>query len=570
MSIVVAIGWNSSASAQPVSPGSLTEWVPGRLVIRARGPEAVQAMRAEIRSMGLPVIAQSRSGELCCVHVPIGFEEVLRQHFKSASWARWVTRDFSSRGGMEFNPPPSEMPQPSPGTPFPWQLHDLWFLQNSGQTITADVGPPQIGDPGADIDVLQAWTRTQGDPGVLVAVLDSGIDQTLPEFAGRIYPHQIVYACDLVSPPPPPPASPCNVVENQFHCCGVGGCAFGTIASDTHGHGTAVASVLAANVNNGLPGTLDGRQFAGVDPRCTLVAARVTHANLFYMSQTLLALQDIRDNPVFADVRVINLSFQGWQCPIEDEDAQLSMDELHQVVQQLYYRGVVIVTIAGNADEEITNACPALWPEVITVGATDNQDNRIIESRFGAALDFVAPGWGMYVAIWNNPACNGGVAQYGRGTSAAAPIVAGIASLLFARADKLGIALTPDMVYECLRVGAEPIGLPVHNNYHGWGRVNAYKSIMALEDMYYDCPADLTHGSTIGEWGYGVPDGTVDSQDLAYFSYWHGLGAVAIADIAGTCPTSADCETGGCSTPNGVVDPDDLTAYMCLYNAGCP
>ena len=526
-------------------------------------------MRSELHALGIRTIRSSRSGERCVILVPSGFEQQLLEHFRRAPWAGWAIQDRSCYAGVEFVPPASEMPQPAPGTPLPYELHGLWFLENTGQVITDQLGATAQGEPGADIDINRAWERTQGDASILVAVMDSGIDRTHPEFAGRLYEHELAYTCPAPSDPPGNP--PCPDITNAFHCC-TPICTFGD-GSESHGHGTLVSSIIAANANNGTPGVLDDRQFAGVDPGCTLVPVRVSYDNVVLFSSVMDAFEDLLLDPRFAAVRVINFSLNGFTCPDpEDGDYVYAMDELHQLVQAHYYAGRVIVAISGNS-QTTTNTCPNIWPEVVLVGASTNEDKVWFRSGIGTALDFVAPGVGMYTALWRS-ACTGQpgfTVQWSSGTSDAAPIVSGICSLLFARADKLGVTLTADMVYQLLKSGAEAITSPAPEPvYQGWGRVNAYNTIMELESTYYNCPADLTHGSMIGEWGYGVPDGTVDSHDLAYFSYWHGLGNTMIADIAGVCPTQGDCESAGCATPKGVVDDDDLNAFMCIYNAGCP
>ena len=246
----------------------------------------------------------------------------------------------------------------------------------------------------------------------------------------------------------------------------------------------------------------------------------------------------------------------------------MSLDELHSIVQLHYYAGRVIVAISGNFGTQ-TGTCPNVWPEVITVGATTNEDEWYSGSNWFSGLDFVAPGWGMYTALWES-ACTGTagfIPQYGNGTSAAAPVVSGIASLLFARADKLGITLTPDMVYECLKESAEAVTSPTPAaSYQGWGRVNALGALMALEELYYDCKADLTHTNDPGDWGYSVPDGVVDQADLDYFTYWHGQGNLAIADVA----SCSNCETLSCGNPNGIVNLDDYVMFLCWWNEGCP
>ena len=90
---------------------------------------------------------------------------------------------------------------------------------------------------------------------------------------------------------------------------------------------------------------------------------------------------------------------------------------------------------------------------------------------------------------------------------------------------------------------------------------------MKLEELYYTCAADVTHGNTPGAFGYGVPDGDVDPDDYNYFLAQWTANNVLVADIASSC---SSCGQPGCSTPDGSVTYADLFAYGCLYSAGCP
>lgn len=342
------------------------------------------------------------------------------------------------------------------------------------------------------------------------------------------------------------------------------------VATDNFGHGTVVASVLAAAVDNGVPTVMDDRQFSGVDPGCTLVSARVGYANGYFLSAYLDSLEAFYLDPVFADIKVINISFPGYDCPTEGEsgDVLSAMEDLRSWTSLLHYRGVFIVTISGNGGVNLK--CPNIWEYVVMIGATDSQDERWTtpsnSSGISPYLDFVAPGFGMYAVNWDHP-CDLGV-THPSGTSMAAPVVAGIASLLHARANVLGITLTPAMIYECLKQGALPLGgAPYQNPEFGWGRVNAHQSLLKMEELYYNCDADVTHGNVPGVFGYGVPDGDVDPDDWNYFYDQWEMGNVGVADIASTC---SPCGEPGCSTPDGFVTGHDLAAFGCLFSAGCP
>jgi subtilisin family serine protease len=271
------------------------------------------------------------------------------------------------------------------------------------------------------IDSELSWDITQGNDSIIVAVLDTGVNISLSEFSGRI-----VSGYDFV-----------NNDSNPL---------------DDHGHGTAVAGVVAANANNGV-------LVAGVDWQCKLMPVKVLDSsNWGYYSWWAAGVNYAKNN----GARVINLSAGGSG----------SSSALTSAINNAISEGVVFVTITQN-DGVGSVSYPGSLPQVITVGATERNDAKASFSNWGPQIDIVAPGRDIYT-----------VNQYGNldwwwGTSFAAPQVAGAAALLLSLNPELG----QDSIAAYLVAGAEDgVGdsrdVVGFDNYYGWGRLNIYNSIV--------------------------------------------------------------------------------------------
>jgi hypothetical protein len=152
--------------------------------------------------------------------------------------------------------------------------------------------------------------------------------------------------------------------------------------------------------------------------------------------------------------------------------------------------GCILVASAGNnglGDADVS--MPGADPHSITIGATTSIDTRPGFSGSGAALDFVAPGRGLVTAS----TAHTDSASIFTGTSAAAPLAAAIVTLLKSQDP----TLTRDDVYELLKIGAEDeVGqvtqdTPGRDDFFGWGRLNAWRSLAALTA----CPEPAAYGS---------------------------------------------------------------------------
>ena len=275
--------------------------------------------------------------------------------------------------------------------------------------------------PTACISTPLAWSITTGSSNVLVAVLDTGLNSSLAEFAGRV-------------------VTGYNFVVNS------------TDTADDEGHGTAVTGTLAANANNGILG-------AGVDWHCRLLPVKVINSTNFgYYSWWAQGV----DFAVSQGCKVINLSAGGSG----------SSQALTQSILTAIARGVIFVTISGN-DGTNTLWYPGNLSNCITAGATDQNDQLCDFSDYGPEIGLVAPGIDIQTVGQS------GSLEAWYGTSFAAPQVAGVCALLAAIRPSLTQAGAKALLYGGAddQVGGA-LDTPGFDNYFGWGRLNAYNSLL--------------------------------------------------------------------------------------------
>ncbi len=272
-----------------------------------------------------------------------------------------------------------------------------------------------------------AWSIITGTQNIVIAVVDSGVNLDHPEFVGRL-----VEGYDFVE-------------RDHF-------------PDDATGHGTHVTGVIAAGMDNGLGLT-------GVCPNCVIMPVRVLNAfNLGSWSSLAQGILYATDH----GARVINLSLGA---------AEYSAT-LAAAVQYAVDKDVVVVAAAGNYASDAP-FYPAALDGVIAVSATTMTDVRWARSDMGAYVDLAAPGDLIYSTYHDLDNIFGGY-TYMSGTSMAAPFVAGVAGLLLS----VEPTLSASLVTEAMILGADDLGGEGWDREFGFGRVNAYRALMApLESL---------------------------------------------------------------------------------------
>ncbi|MCC6474183.1 MAG: S8 family serine peptidase [Burkholderiales bacterium] len=255
---------------------------------------------------------------------------------------------------------------------------EQWYLRNTGQAVNGDSGPA-----GEDIRWVEAMAVFSGTREIVVAVLDSGIALGHPELAGRMWTN----AGD------PDPANGADEDDNGYIDDGNGWDFYGGNASpwDQNGHGTLVASLIAARRDNGAGG-------AGVSPSARIMDLRVASAG---GDLGLTATGDVIAALLYAGLRgarIVNASFGGSSYSASTEAA----------VRWLNGKGVLLVAAAGNGggngigdNNEHTPFYPASYasPNVIAVAATDRSGALADFSNYGGtSVHIAAPGTDIFGA----------------------------------------------------------------------------------------------------------------------------------------------------------------------------
>jgi subtilisin family serine protease len=255
--------------------------------------------------------------------------------------------------------------------------------------------------------------------GVVVAVLDSGLDTDHSDLAGALIDQE----CFL---------------DNDGAIDGRGLCPNGSdrqsgpgAAEDDAGHGTHVTGIVASRGN---------RSSVGVAPGAKIVAIKVTagpssSGTFYYFSEIVAALDFIINNR--PDVKIINMSLVTYATYEGDcDNANAGNMAGAAAINTLRAGGVIAFSSSGNSGLGSRMSAPACLSNVIAVGATDNADSIASFTNSDSSTDIMAPG----VNITSSYLSNGVIAA--SGTSMASPHAAGCAALLV----QSGAAVTPDQI----------------------------------------------------------------------------------------------------------------------------
>ncbi|WP_410768009.1 S8 family peptidase [Fontibacillus sp. BL9] len=267
------------------------------------------------------------------------------------------------------------------------------------------------------IETNRGWNLSKGSDDVIVAVVDTGVDLSHPDLKGRL-----LEGYNVVSP--------------------------GDEPLDDVGHGTHVAGIISANVNNseGIAGMMWGGKILPVK------ALDSTGSGTTYsVAQGIIWATD-------HGAKVINMSLGNYA------DAQF----LHEAIKYAYDRDVVLIAATGNDNTE-RPGYPAAYPEVLSVSATDYHLQRASFSNYGDYVDVMAPGESIASTYPDN--------QYAAlsGTSMASPHVSALAALIR--------SVNPDLknteVMDIIRTSVIDLGDSGHDKYFGYGQIDVFSALEA-------------------------------------------------------------------------------------------
>ncbi len=406
LSLCLALAWavttpppaGTAAAALPLDPApavgapahaaSAGDYAPGRLLVKSRSKQAKAEDLA--KRVGGKVEGVLPALGVTAVQVAPDQVGVALDTLRKQADIEYAERD-----------PLVELARPPAG----WQPNDPLF---ESQWALGRLGVPN------------AWDVSRGDPSIIVAVLDTGVEATHEDLRG-----QLVTGWDFVRRSPQP--------------------------DDDNGHGTHVTGIVVAAADNGLG-------ISGVAPNARVMPIKVV-TGVGIGSHYLIA-QGI-EYAIRNRARIINLSLGGYE----------PSDTLRRAIDYAWDNGALVVAAGGNENTN-TPIYPASWPHVVGVGATNVDDTRAPFSNTGDAITVVAPGVAVLSTIPGNQY------QAWPGTSMATPLVSGVAALLWSRYPMLSNAEVRDLLISTAdKIGPLPYDANGRNAEYGYGLVNAARAV---------------------------------------------------------------------------------------------
>lgn len=318
-----------------------------------------------------------------------------------------------------------------------------WGLQNSGQIVSG-----QVGTTGIDINILNAWNITKGSDEVKVAIIDTGIDINHPDLAASIYrnPNETINWADDDGNGYADDINGWNFVNDTNNI-------FTSEDEDTHG--THIAGIIAAGINNG--------GVVGVSPNVRIVPLKFISGNTGYTSDAIRAIEYCKK----AGIEIVNISWGG-------------SDYNPALLEAMKNCSITFICAAGNAGKNIDTSAvyPAAFdlPNIVTVSANDSRGQLASFSNYGNEVDVSAPGVNIYSTLPDN--------KYGylSGTSMAAPFVTGTVALL----KSIDSSLTPAEIKKRILDNVTKSS-NLSGKVSTSGRLNAYSAlinnILEVEDI---------------------------------------------------------------------------------------
>lgn len=323
-----------------------------------------------------------------------------------------------------------------------------WYLNNTGSIYPSSQGLPKVG---ADINILKGWEIEQGSEEIIIAILDSGFRYDFLDLKNKVW-------INKKEIPNNGKDDDGNGYIDDYY-----GWDFANddnIPNDGFGHGTNIASVIGAELNNQIG-------FAGISKSKLMNCKNLSESNTGEYEWWAESIKYAVDN----GARIINMSEGG-----SDYSSVLKV-----AVDYALKKEVLVVAAMMNYNNG-KNYYPASLKGVVAVGATDTDDRRCKKftwgggSCWGKHISLVAPGNKIYGLDYENQ--NNGD-SYWSGTSQSTAIVSAIASLLLAQDKTRKIEDLKKILIETAQdgVGDPYEDKPGWDPYYGWGRVDAYAAL---------------------------------------------------------------------------------------------
>jgi subtilisin family serine protease len=357
--------------------------VPGRVLVKPKGGADEAAVQGSLRAAGAREVGRVPQIGVRILQVPEQAE------------AR-VIAALSKNPNFEFAEPD--------------YIANIILTPNDPYYATAQWHLPKVSAP-------VAWDTTTGSASVTIAVVDSGVEATHPDLAGRVLAGY-------------------DFANNDSN------------PADDNGHGTAVAGVAAAQGNDGIG-------VAGAAWNVSILPVKTMNSS---GSGSYSAIANGITYSADRGARIINLSLGGSS----------TSSTLQSAVSYAWNKGCVLIAAAGNNGTS-TTVYPAAYPNVIAVSATTSADTMASFSSFGSFVDLSAPGQDITTAY------PGGSYVTISGTSFSSPLTAGVAALALSR----NPALSNAQINSLLVSNADDLGATGYDIYFGAGRLNAARVVAA-------------------------------------------------------------------------------------------
>ncbi|MDK2779272.1 MAG: S8 family serine peptidase [Pseudomonadota bacterium] len=324
------------------------------------------------------------------------------------------------------------------------------------------------------INLPQAWNITTGTPdsgNVIVAVIDTGVYLAHPDLDDKISAdggYDFISATSIANDGDGIDSNPDDPGDSIY-------------LSQSTWHGTHVAGTVGAESDNGS-GVAGVSWGAKIMPLRALGVGGGTSYDIMQALYYAAGLANDSGTTPSQKADIINLSLGGDSYSSSEQAAYTAARNA----------GVIIVAAAGNASTA-TLYYPASYDGVISVSATDYNDELTSYSNYGSKIDIAAPGgatgaddnddgypdgiYSTYVSVNNASNTRSASYQWLQGTSMASPHVAGVLALMKA----VYPALTPDqvdaLISSCSITSKAGDSSCARDNQLGYGRIDAYAAV---------------------------------------------------------------------------------------------
>ncbi len=332
-----------------------------------------------------------------------------------------------------------------------------WALENTGQAYP----PGYAGSAGSDIKASAAWALHTGDPSIVVAVIDTGLDLTHRDLQANLW----INTGEI----------PGNGIDDDGngYIDDVHGYDFSdqdADPSDYMGHGTHCGGIIAACGNNDL-------DITGLSWNAQLMALKIFP--LATDEAAFAALIYAADNG--ADV---------ISCSWGPSGRSPSSPLLEEAIEYAVSMGCIVVFSAGNDNDDVAYYSPANHPLTLAVAASDSRDRKASFSNYGRLIDIAAPGVDILSLRAKGTALGPVYDDFtvvASGTSMACPLVSGACALFLS----IDPSARLEEIREVLkRTGTEIPDTPTIGRRLDAGfmaQVAAGKGIVYLDRSVYSC-----------------------------------------------------------------------------------